>query len=111
MLLGMELFTLILYETIMMVVIYFHHSNFYLPERIDRNLRVFIVTPWMHWVHHSKLVVEANSNYGTILSLWDRLGRSFRLKRDPLSIEYGMGKFSEPPRQTIWGMIKTPFFR
>ena len=108
-LMGMDLFTLFLYETIMMVIIYFHHSNFYLPGGIDRILRCIIVTPWMHWVHHSKYQPEMDSNYGTIFSMWDRLAGSFRLKKNPSSIQYGLGKFSTSPYQTVWGMLKTPF--
>jgi len=67
-LLGMGLPELLLYETVMFPVIFLHHSNFYLPRWIDRILRTVIVTPWMHWVHHSMGRAEMNSNYGTILS-------------------------------------------
>ena len=108
---GMDVFTLIIYEMIMKIVIYFHHSNVRIPYKADLLLRTVILTPWMHWVHHSKLMKETNSNYGVIFSWWDRLGGSFRLKSDPKKIVYGMGKFSEPQMQTIWGMLKTPFTR
>jgi len=110
-LIGMDVFTLIIYEIIMKIVIYLHHSNIYLPQKIDSILRTIIVTPWMHWVHHSKLMVETNSNYGTVFSWWDRLGGTFRLREDPSKIVYGIGKFSEPRLQTIWGLLKTPFIR
>jgi len=55
----------------------FNHSNVKLPLRFDRFLRVFIVTPDMHRVHHSILTSETNSNYGFSLSLWDRLFKSY----------------------------------
>lgn len=51
----------------------FNHSNFKLPLTIDRWLRLVIVTPDMHRVHHSVERHEHDSNYGFNLSLWDRL--------------------------------------
>jgi sterol desaturase/sphingolipid hydroxylase (fatty acid hydroxylase superfamily) len=107
--LGMRPFDILLYETIMLPIIYFHHSNFYLPAKIDRLLRAVIVTPLMHWVHHSDIIKETNSNYGTIFSWWDRLGRTFRLRSDPRTIRYGLENVQSPHWQTIWGMLKTPF--
>ncbi|MDE1467263.1 sterol desaturase family protein [Aurantiacibacter sp. D1-12] len=49
------------------------HSNLALPPRLDRAVRTLLVTPTMHRIHHSPRVTETNSNYGTALSLWDRL--------------------------------------
>ena len=56
-----------------------------------QNKRWVIVTPYMHKVHHSEWRPETDSNYSTVLSLWDRLAGSFRitvpvvpkLSRDP----------------------------
>lgn len=107
--LGMRAYDLLIYETIMLPVIFFHHSNFYLPEKVDKILRQIIVTPWMHWVHHSHIFEETNSNYGTIFSWWDRLFATFRLRRDPEKIHYGLNEITAPNCQTIWGMLKTPF--
>ncbi|NOZ61380.1 MAG: sterol desaturase family protein [Calditrichaeota bacterium] len=108
-LLGLSPFILVLYETIMLPVIFFHHSNFYLPEKIDRVLRKVIITPWMHWVHHSDIREEMDSNYGTIFSWWDRLARSFKLRSDPKKIHYGVPEMEDSRWQTIGGMLKTPF--
>ena len=108
-LLGMRAWELILYETIMLPIIFFHHSNFFLPESVDRILRIIIPTPWMHWVHHSMIPEERNSNYGTVLSVWDRLFGTFRLRPDPMNIEYGVPIYKESEWQTLWGMLKTPF--
>jgi len=108
-LLGMRLWDLILYESIMMPVIYLHHSSFNLPERLDTVLRSVIVTPRVHWVHHSVLWEETNSNYGTVFSWWDRLFRTFRLRIDPQSIEFGLLTMKSMTWQTLPGMLKTPF--
>ena len=106
---GISAYDLLLYEAIMLPVILFHHSNYYIPEKYDKILRQVIVTPWMHWVHHSRRYKELNSNYGTIFSWWDRLFASFRLRQDPAAITQGLGNISTPPWQTIGGMLKTPF--
>jgi sterol desaturase/sphingolipid hydroxylase (fatty acid hydroxylase superfamily) len=88
--LGLKIPQLLLYELILFPVILFHHSNVRFPERIDRVMRVLLVTPAMHRVHHSKRQPETDSNYGSVLSVWDRLGRSFRLRRDDSAIEFGL---------------------
>lgn len=107
--LGMEAWILVVYELAMKPVIYLHHSNFFLPQHIDRILRQIIVTPWMHWVHHSDQQPETDSNYGTVFSWWDRLFGSFRLRNDPQNIKYGLMEYTDPNWQTMLGMIKTPF--
>jgi sterol desaturase/sphingolipid hydroxylase (fatty acid hydroxylase superfamily) len=53
-------------------------------------VRTVLVTPAMHRVHHSKRQIETDSNYGSVLSIWDRLGRSFRRRRDGSAIEFGL---------------------
>jgi sterol desaturase/sphingolipid hydroxylase (fatty acid hydroxylase superfamily) len=55
----------------------FNHANIALPLWLDRVLRIFVVTPDMHRVHHSVLGREHNTNYGFNLSLWDRLFRTY----------------------------------
>ena len=49
------------------------HANLSLPARLDRIARAVIATPDMHRIHHSVRMPETNSNYGTVLSGWDRL--------------------------------------
>ena len=108
-LLGVTAFDQLLYETIMLPIIFFHHSNYYLPEKVDKILRTVIVTPWMHWVHHSHIFEETNSNYGTIFSWWDRLFSTFRLREEPVTIQYGLNEIKSSNWQTFIGMLKTPF--
>jgi len=55
------------------VLDFFEHGNFRLPESADRILRLLIITPGMHRIHHSEVLAEQNTNFGTIFSLWDRL--------------------------------------
>ncbi|WP_456429945.1 sterol desaturase family protein [Rhodocaloribacter sp.] len=105
---GAYVWELVLYETMMFAVVQFHHANVALPERLDRALRTVIVTPAMHKVHHSRLQPETDSNYSTFLSVWDRLGRSFRLRKNPAEIRFGLDAFDDPRHETVKGLMKMP---
>ena len=72
-LLGPLAFTVILFEIILNSCSMFNHSNLYIPPRFDRFLRLFLVTPDMHRIHHSTISKEFNSNFGFSTSLWDHL--------------------------------------
>jgi len=89
-LLGMTMPQLLVYELLLLPVILFHHSNVRVPRTWDTALRLAIVTPWMHWVHHSRERVETNSNYSSILSVWDRLFGTYRFRPDPEAIQQGL---------------------
>jgi len=75
--LGASPFAVFLFEVILNGCAMFNHANIALPEWFDRILRLFIVTPDMHRVHHSVLRREHDSNYGFNLSIWDRLFRTY----------------------------------
>jgi len=106
---GMDFTHLLIYESIFHPVIFFHHSNIALPEKIDRLFRTVIVTPNMHRVHHSQLPGETNSNYSSVFSFWDRLIRSFRKRAETQTLVFGLAEFQDQDRQTFAGMLKTPF--
>lgn len=106
-LVGITLGDLVLYELILQPVIYFHHSNVAFPERYDRFLRLAVVSPNMHRVHHSDVPAETNSNYASIFSLWDRLGRTYA-RRELKTIRYGLKEFCEARWQSLAGLITMP---
>jgi len=112
-LLGMTMPQLLIYETILLPVILFHHSNIRLPARADRWLRWLIVTPRMHWVHHSREQPETDSNYASVLSIWDRCFGTFRLRDRPETIELGLhddegGRSWRTLREMLTAPIKHP---
>lgn len=107
-LLGIYLWELVLYETLMFAVVQFHHSNISISTRIDRILRAVIVSPNMHRVHHSRWRPETDSNYSSLFSFWDRLARTFRLNHHPKNIHFGLEEFDRDRDQTVGGMLKTP---
>ncbi|RKT47678.1 sterol desaturase family protein [Thiocapsa rosea] len=106
--LGLGLATLILYKFLMVMVIVLHHSNIRVPEAWDRRLRILVVPPSMHRVHHSEITAETNSNYGTIFSFWDRFLGSFRLRDDLHRIRFGIGYFEGPQWQTPLQLLMLP---
>ncbi len=108
-LLGLTLPQLLLYETLSLPVILFHHSNLRLSNRADRCLRWLIVTPWMHYVHHSRWQPETDSNYTSFLSIWDRLFGSFRLREKPAEIQLGLDHYEEHEWRGLPGMLAAPF--
>ena len=72
-LLGVPLLVALAFELWLNANALFNHSNIRLPRRFDRVLRLFLVTPDMHMVHHSTRVDEQKKNFGFALTLWDRL--------------------------------------
>lgn len=109
-LLGMTIPQLLIYETILLPVILFHHSNIRLPANVDRLIRWLIVTPNMHWVHHSREQPETDSNYASVLSIWDRCFGSFRLCDQPEMIDLGLhDQDGGRSWRTLREMIAAPF--
>lgn len=108
-LLGMSLAQVALYEALSLPVVAFHHSNMRLPAWMDQGLRVFVVTPRMHWVHHSDWQPETDSNYASFLSVWDRLFGSFRLRANPATIHLGLDHWEASEHQGLWGMLRMPW--
>ena len=79
-----------MYEVALLAVEQFQHANVGLPDRLDRLLRLVIVTPHLHKVHHSVVVAEQNTNFSSLFSWWDRLARTLRLSPDQTAIVFGV---------------------
>jgi sterol desaturase/sphingolipid hydroxylase (fatty acid hydroxylase superfamily) len=109
--LGMTLTQFLVYNFILQVIIFFHHSNVALPENFDRLLRMMVVTPNMHRVHHSIEPAETNSNYSSIFSFWDRIFGTFKKRADTRTITYGLSYFREDSWQGLRGFLIIPFQR
>ena len=76
-LLGPSALAVLVFEILLSGTALFNHSNLALPLWLDRAVRLVLVTPDMHRVHHSVHRVEHDSNYGFALSLWDRIFRTY----------------------------------
>ena len=88
--LAMPFEHLIIFETLVLLGALFHHSNVRLPQVVDRLLAHVVVTPGWHWLHHHAVRRDTDSNYGTILTLWDRLFGSANRGTRRLNMEIGM---------------------
>lgn len=76
--LGAPPVAVLIFEVLLNATAMFNHGNVRLPRGIDRLLRLVVVTPDMHRVHHSVIVDETNSNFGFNLPWWDRLFGTYR---------------------------------
>jgi sterol desaturase/sphingolipid hydroxylase (fatty acid hydroxylase superfamily) len=76
--LGAPPVAVLIFEVALNATSMFNHGNISLPQRIDRILRLIVVTPDMHRVHHSVIIRETNSNYGFNLPWWDRLFGTYK---------------------------------
>jgi len=77
-LLGVPLLVALAFEVWLNANALFNHSNIRLPRKLDRILRLFLVTPDMHLVHHSTRVEEQKHNFGFALTVWDRCFGTYR---------------------------------
>ena len=102
---------LLIYEIVLNISTLFHHSNWGLPEKLDRILRWIIVTPNMHRVHHSVIVAESDSNYSTTLSIWDRMLGTLVQSDQPQIIKLGVKKYLTDSWQNFIKMLETPFLK
>ena len=72
-LLGLPIVSVLVFESLVLIAAIFHHSNLRLPRGLEGLLGRVIITPEIHWVHHRAVRRDTDSNYGTILSIWDPL--------------------------------------
>jgi sterol desaturase/sphingolipid hydroxylase (fatty acid hydroxylase superfamily) len=77
-LIGPPVLSVVLFEILLNGTSMFNHGNIRIPVKIDRILRLIVVTPDMHRVHHSVVIRETNSNFGFNFPLWDRLFGTYR---------------------------------
>jgi sterol desaturase/sphingolipid hydroxylase (fatty acid hydroxylase superfamily) len=83
-----------------------------MPRAVDRVLRLLIVTPDMHRVHHSHYEHETNSNFGFNLSLWDRLFGTYRAQPQDghADMVIGIDTWRDAPHCVrLPGMLMLPF--
>jgi sterol desaturase/sphingolipid hydroxylase (fatty acid hydroxylase superfamily) len=108
--LGVPLWCLAIYLAISASNALLEHSNLALRPRLDWWLRLVVVTPNMHKIHHSRAKPETNSNYSNVLSIWDRLFGTYRPTSCRRGSSYGLDGFDRPALQSLRGLLVAPFF-
>ncbi len=108
---GMPALSVLFFEIILNSTSMFSHSNLKLPLVFDRILRLFIVTPDMHRVHHSVIIRERNSNFGFNLSCWDRLLGTYRdqPEKGHEGMVIGLANFRAAEKLGLLRLLAMPF--
>jgi len=110
--LGPPVVAVVIFEVVLNATAMFNHSNIRIPKAIDRIVRLLIVTPDMHRVHHSVEDDEANSNFGFNLPWWDRLFGTYRdqPRAGHEAMTIGIHTYNKP-KLVAWlpGMLILPF--
>jgi len=110
--LGPPVIAVVIFEVLLNATAMFNHSNIQLNTKIDKVLRLFVVTPDMHRVHHSVEDDEANSNFGFNLPWWDRLFGTYRdqPRAGHINMTIGIHTYNDP-KLVSWlhGMLWLPF--
>ncbi len=111
--LGAPPVAVLAFEILLSATAMFSHAQIALPPVVDRSLRIVLVTPDMHRVHHSIHRDETDSNYGTLVSTWDRLFRSYRAQpRDGHeTMVLGIEGYRSPGALSFTGLLLGPFRR
>lgn len=103
----------VLFEILLNGTAMFNHANVDLPRPLDRLLRLLLVTPDMHRVHHSVIRQEHDSNYGFNLSIWDRLFRTYTSQPNAghRGMTIGLAHYqNDAPTGLVWS-LRLPFAR
>lgn len=111
-LIGAPAVAVLLFEIVLNTVAMFNHANIRLPQWLDSGLRLLIVTPDMHRVHHSAVRSETDSNFGFNLSCWDRLFGSYtdQPRDGHLGMAIGLAGYGDPREiARLDGLLRLPF--
>ena len=107
---GPPVVAVLLAEIILNVTAMFNHGNINIPLKVDAALRLFLVTPDMHRVHHSCVPDETNSNFGFNFPWWDRLFGSYRAQpgKGHMEMEIGIKRLQDIEQQRIDRLLFQP---
>ena len=109
-LIGAPMVAIIIFEIILNATAMFNHSNLKIPLKVDKILRLFIVTPDMHRVHHSINRKETDRNYGFNIPLWDYIFKSYTAqpKDGHQNMLIGVDKFRSSKQQQFLQLLAQP---
>ena len=111
--LGAGAVAVLIFELVLNASSMFNHGNVHLPLRADKALRLILVTPDMHRVHHSTVMEETNSNFGFNLPWWDYIFNTYRSQpsagHDAMTL--GLSEFRVLRKQTVLDLVVLPFVR
>lgn len=109
--LGAPAIAVVIFEVLLNATSLFNHGNLRIPAVVDRWLRLVLVTPDMHRVHHSIIPRETNSNFSFNLPWWDRLLGTYRDQplEGHIGMSLGLKEFRDAGRLGIGYLLLLPF--
>ncbi|MBL1321823.1 MAG: sterol desaturase family protein [Methylophaga sp.] len=110
---GVNPIAVFVFEIILSSCALFNHSNIKIPLAADKMIRLLLVTPDMHRVHHSAIKSETDSNYGFSISIWDRLFSSYidQPQQGHIKMTIGLAEYQYMEEVTIQKLLLLPFKR
>ncbi|MEH6547306.1 MAG: sterol desaturase family protein [Sneathiella sp.] len=111
--LGPPVVAVIIFEILLSSIAMFNHANAGLPPSLDKIMRLFMVTPDMHRVHHSVIRAEHNHNFGFNLPWWDYIFGTYTAApsqgHDKMTI--GLDEYQGKRKQSVFWMLSLPFLK
>lgn len=107
--LGADLIGIFLFESLVVFTSQFQHSSLKVPGWFEELYWVLFVPPSMHRIHHSVVIQERNTNYGTIFSFWDRVLETLLSRVDQARIRIGVGAYQKPEKLKFHHLLVMPF--
>jgi sterol desaturase/sphingolipid hydroxylase (fatty acid hydroxylase superfamily) len=101
----------LLFELVFGVANLLEHGNFDLPRRFEPIVQRLFITPALHRAHHASDWRELNTNFGTVLSSWDRLARTFRASDADRFVATGLPDWIGPHAPALAESLLLPFVR
>lgn len=106
---GAPVYAVMIYQTVLVLSTQFTHANINLPKWIDTPLSYLFVSPHMHKVHHHWQQPYTDSNYGAVLSIWDRLFGTYE-HLAPSQIKYGLDRYyPDEEDENLSMLMRRPF--
>jgi sterol desaturase/sphingolipid hydroxylase (fatty acid hydroxylase superfamily) len=107
--LGVSAGAFAIYRLLVALAGLLEHANLRAPARLDALLSLVVTWPNLHKVHHSRDVRFSDSNYGNLVSWWDRLFGTFTPSRVGANVAYGVDGLDDPATQRTAGLLALPF--
>lgn len=110
---GAPAWAVIVFEVLLNATSLFNHANIALPLQADRLLRLVVVTPDMHRIHHSVIIRETDSNFGFNFPWWDRLFNTYSAQpaAGHIGMTLGLANYRDSKWLKLPWMLTVPFAR
>jgi sterol desaturase/sphingolipid hydroxylase (fatty acid hydroxylase superfamily) len=106
---GADLLGVIIFESALVLSAQFHHSSLRVPAWFEKYFWLLFVPPSMHRIHHSVVIKERDTNYGTVFSIWDRIFGTMRSDVAQDRIKIGVGAYQNEKKLNLHHLLAMPF--